>query len=162
MALGAAAAVALVAVAGDPAGVRLAQYDYEFLRPGDWVHTGGVVEQRKVVVRPRAAPGGDDLVVVQEFPLTFDATADRARLVRELRVQLDAAGPAFGSLDPDASYGGRPVVRYVQRGEAATVDWYVVAEGKVQISVGCQYTAAGAERVRPACEQVVRTLRITA
>ncbi len=158
-----AVAVGLVLLLGDPEpeGHRLAQYDYEFLRPLDWVHTGGVVEQRKVVVRPEGSPSGDDLVVVQEFPLTFDATADRDRLVRELRAQIESAGPAFADLEPDANFGERQVVRYVQHGDGTTVDWYVLAEKQVQISVGCQYTDGGVDRVRAACEQIVRTLRIT-
>lgn len=162
LALVAAIAVGVLLFLRDPApeGARLAQYDYEFVRPADWVHTGGVVEQRKVVVRPGDAPSGDDLVVVQEFPLTFDATADRGRLIRELRVQIDAAGAAFSGLDPNATFGGRAVIRYVQKGESATVDWYVLADERVQISVGCQYSAAAAARVRAACEDIVRTLKI--
>lgn len=141
-------------------GHRLAQYDYEFVRPLDWAHTGGVVEQRKVVVRPQEAPSGDDLVVVQEFPLSFDATADEQRFVRELRNQVDAAGPQFSGLEPDATFAGRSVLSYVQRSGGTTVDWFVLTERRVQISVGCQYTAGAADRVRTACEQIVRTLQV--
>ncbi|MGH3951467.1 MAG: type VII secretion-associated protein [Pseudonocardiaceae bacterium] len=152
----------VAALLGDtePEGHRLAQYDYGFIRPPDWAHTGGVVEQRKVVVRPQDARRGENLVVVQEFPLAFDATADRSRLVRELRNRIQQAGPAFADLDPEASYGDRPVIRYLQRGKGTTVEWYVLARKRVQISVGCQYTASGVERVRLACEQIVRTLQI--
>jgi type VII secretion-associated protein (TIGR03931 family) len=42
----------------------------------------------------------------------------------------------------------------------ADVDWYVLFDRDAQLSVGCQHTEAGADAVRAACDQVLRSLRL--
>jgi type VII secretion-associated protein (TIGR03931 family) len=141
-------------------GRTFAQYDYHFVAPSDWTQTGDNVADRQVVIRPNDAQTGDDLVVVQEFPMDFDATADRPRLIDYLQglVQQNAA---FSAFNPDATFVGKQVIYYRQTKDVAATDWYVVVQGRIRVHVACQYAARPQEqRVRGACEQVVRTLVI--
>lgn len=148
---------------GDPApqGRTFAQYAYKFVAPEDWVQTGDNVAGRQVVVRPADAQAGDDLVVVQEFVLPYDGVAERGRLVAELRSRIQAQGARFSGFTPDTTYAGKAVVSYMEAKPAATVNWYVVAHGTAQVSVGCQYAGAAQARVATACEQIMRTLELT-
>jgi type VII secretion-associated protein (TIGR03931 family) len=141
-------------------GRTFAQYDYHFVAPSDWTQTGDNVADRQVVIRPSDAQTGDDLVVVQEFSMDFDATADRPRLVEYMQglVQQNAA---FSAFNPDATFSGKQVIYYRQTKDVAATDWYVVVKGRIRVHVACQYAARPQEqRVRGACEQVVRTLEI--
>lgn len=138
----------------------MAQYDYGFEYPASWKHTGGVVEERKVVVRPSDAPEGDNLVSVQEFQLTYSASDEPERLPRELGKLIADSGGKYAQFDADYQFANRNVVFYTEPGQTSAVDWFVIARNRVQISVGCRYTETGVERVREACEQIVRTLRI--
>lgn len=146
---------------------EIAQYDYRFSMPQDWKQTGGEPQQRKVEVKPTDAATGPDQIYVQETVLTYDSTADRGRAVDKLHTDFTAAGAEFSGFDPAAKYAGKDVVHYRQGVRtttgAATVDWYVVFQGTVEVSVGCQRDDAGgaaAGRVDPACEMVVGTLTI--
>jgi type VII secretion-associated protein (TIGR03931 family) len=142
-------------------GRAIAQYEYKFLAPSDWVQTGGSVPERKVVVRPADAQDRDDLVVVQEFPMTYDASADRARLADELRSSAAQAGPQYSGFNSEARFAGKTVMYYHEAKPAAAVDWYVDVKGTVRVHVGCQYAGAvPRDRVAGACEQVVRRLEI--
>lgn len=94
--------------------------------------------------------------------MDYDATADRQKLVDALRsgVSGNANYSAFSS---DLTYGGRTVIGYVEsKPERITVRWYVLVQGRIRVHVGCQYQSpAVQQRVDAACEQVVRTLKIT-
>jgi type VII secretion-associated protein (TIGR03931 family) len=141
-------------------GRTFAQYYYKFVAPSDWAQTGDNVADKQVVIRPVMAQAGDDLVVVQEFSMDFDATADRQRLVAYLK-GLAQQNPAFSNFTPDAQFAGKSVIYYRQTKELAKVDWYVSVQGKIRIHGGCQYAAvAQQQRVSAACEQAVRTLMI--
>ena len=97
---------------------------------------------------------------MQEQPLNYDSSADRNRAVDQLRAQYQQAGSAFSGFDPAATFAGRDVVYYRQRVSAGSVDWYVLFDGRTQVSVGCQYTERGRDRVMAACEASMRTMRI--
>ncbi|WNV90854.1 type VII secretion-associated protein [Umezawaea sp. Da 62-37] len=141
-------------------GKQISVYDYSFSSPVDWEQSGGDPTTRKVQVRPAGADSTKDLIAVQEQPLTYDASADRDRAVRELRAEYDVAKD-LSDFTPSTSYAGKDVVYYRERPEGLTIDWYVLLKGGAQVSVGCQFTQAGEQRVRSACEQVVRTLTVT-
>lgn len=145
-------------------GRLIAQYEYQFTLPTDWLQTGGDAEQLRTEVRPADAQTGDDLVLVQQSRLAFDSDTDRERAVDKLRDQFDKAGDTFSGFDEDATYAGRKVIHYQQSlpNKDATVDWYVVFQHNTQVSVGCQHQNAGsrAQEVGGACEMIVRTLRI--
>ncbi|MEU4802116.1 type VII secretion-associated protein [Actinosynnema sp. NPDC023587] len=144
---------------GDP-GKTIAQYDYRFVAPAGWDQTGGVAETRQVFLKPQPAESPDDVITVTERKLTYDSSEDRARAERELRTEYDR-GRELSGFDTSRRFGGKDAVYYRERAGTATVDWYVLFQGDVQVSVGCQYPASGEDRVRRACEQVVRTLTVT-
>jgi type VII secretion-associated protein (TIGR03931 family) len=149
-----------------PGGRLIAQYEYQFTLPADWLQTGGDPAQLRTEVKPANAQAGDDLVLVQQIRLSFDSTADRPRAVDKLRTEFESAGSTFSGFDDDAAYAGREVIHYQQAlpNKDATVDWYVVFDHSTQVSVGCQHENGGgkAADVSSACEMIVRTLRVTA
>jgi type VII secretion-associated protein (TIGR03931 family) len=148
-----------------PAGRLIAQYEYQFTLPNDWLQTGGDPAQLRTEVKPANAQSGDDLVLVQQIRLSFDSTADRPRAVDKLRTEFDSADTTFSGFDDAATYAGRDVIHYQQAlpNKDATVDWYVVFDHSTQVSVGCQHKNTGGKTadVSAACEMIVRTLRIT-
>lgn len=145
-------------------GRLIAQYEYQFTLPTDWLQTGGDPTQLRTEVKPADAPGGDDLVLVQQIRLSFDSDADRGRAVDKLRTEFNNAGDTFTGFDDATTYAGRQVIHYQQAlpNKNATVDWYVVFQRNTQVSVGCQHQNSGGrgDEVAAACETIVRTLRI--
>ncbi|TDV47167.1 type VII secretion-associated protein [Actinophytocola oryzae] len=145
-------------------GRLIAQYEYQFTLPTDWLQTGGDATQLRTEVKPSDAQTGDDLVLVQQIRLSFDSDADRPRAVGKLRDEFNRAGDAFTGFDEKASFAGRQVIHYQQAlpNKDATVDWYVVFQHNTQVSVGCQHENTGKRdrEVATACEMIVRTLRI--
>jgi type VII secretion-associated protein (TIGR03931 family) len=96
--------------------------------------------------------------------LGYHSGAERDRAFRELRDRYDQArdaGAELTGLTPATRFAGREVIAYRQRqpGIGAEVDWYVLFERDVQLSVGCQYTRYQADAVRAACAEVVGSLR---
>jgi molecular chaperone DnaK len=149
-----------------PKGRLIAQYEYQFTLPTDWLQTGGDATQLRTEVKPAGAQTGDDLVLVQQIRLSFDSSADRSRAVDKLRTEFQAAGETFTGFDDHAEYAGRDVIHYQQAlpNKDATVNWYVIFQRNTQVSVGCQHENSGGRdaEVSAACEMIVRTLRITA
>ncbi|MFK0243660.1 type VII secretion-associated protein [Amycolatopsis azurea] len=170
----AAAAVAVAAVVGgvlyavnsgeaEPEGRTLAQYDYRFIAPPDWTQTDDRVADRQVVIHPSDSLTGDDLVVAQEYVMNYDATADRQKLVDELATSAEQEPTKkYSGFNGSANYAGKTVVYYRETKPKARVDWYVVAQGKIRVHIGCQYgTGSPLEpRVSAACEQVVKTMAV--
>ncbi|QFZ23438.1 type VII secretion-associated protein [Saccharothrix syringae] len=142
------------------AGKTVAQYDYSFTAPAGWEQTGGQVETRKVLLEPES--GGADLeaIAVQEQKLSYDSSREPERARDELRRLYDK-GTGLSGFDPSATFAGKDVVYYRETAGTTTIDWYVLFQDAFQVSVGCQYPRDGGDRVRPACEQVVRTLTVT-
>ncbi|MPZ86079.1 MAG: type VII secretion-associated protein, partial [Actinophytocola sp.] len=141
----------------------IAQYEYQFALPDGWLQTGGDPDRLRTELKPTGRETGDDRVLVEEIRLSFDSTADRARAVDRLRTEFDQAGETFADFDDGASFAGRDVITYRETLSGATVDWYVLFDGRTQVSVGCQYANGGdgRDQVAQACETVVRTLTVT-
>ncbi|MFE9744870.1 type VII secretion-associated protein [Saccharothrix saharensis] len=148
------------ATSSGAAGKTIAQYDYSFVAPGGWQQTGGQVETRKVLLKPEAAGSELDVIAVEERLLNYNATEDRGRAETELRDQYDQR-ENVSDFDPSADFAAKDVVYYREQAGSAVIDWYVLFQDDVQVSVGCQYPQDGRDRVRPACEQVVGTLTVT-
>ncbi|MEV0678495.1 type VII secretion-associated protein [Actinosynnema sp. NPDC050436] len=144
---------------GEP-GKTIAQYDYRFVAPPGWDQSGGAAGTRQVFLKPLAPESPDDVITVTERKLDYDSSADRARAERELRAEYDK-GSDLSGFDTSGSFGGKDVVYYRERAGTATIDWYVLFQRDAQVSVGCQAPPSGEDRVRRACEQVVRTLTVT-
>jgi molecular chaperone DnaK len=148
-------------VTAGPDGKAIAQYDYRFIAPVGWRQTGGDAANREV----RLQPGGGnslDVVAVQERALDFDSTAQRDLAISQIRSDVDKQGSAFSGFAHDVSFAGKDVVYYREQVTGAVADWYVVLNGKAQVSVGCQYPDADQATVRTACQQVVSTLTVNA
>lgn len=140
---------------------EIAQYDYRFTAPADWEQSGGEATLRLVQLKPEGATGDDAVVAVRENRLTYDSEAQRDRAVAELNAQYRAGGSRYTGFDPEAGFAGRDVLYYRERpSPGLVVDWYVIFQGPVQVSVGCQYDQQARKRVQEACEQVVRTLQV--
>ncbi|MFE0026313.1 type VII secretion-associated protein, partial [Amycolatopsis sp. NPDC059021] len=163
VALGATGLVVMLNQGGadKPPGRPLAQYDYRFIAPPDWVQTDDRVAEKQVVIHPQDSPAGFDLVVAQEYPMNYDATADRRQLVDDLRGQAARYPERYSAYDPNASYAGRQVIAYQETKDQARVFWYVVVQGRIRVHIGCQYSVpALQQRVSAACQQVARTLEV--
>jgi type VII secretion-associated protein (TIGR03931 family) len=141
----------------------IAQYEYQFALPGGWLQTGGDPDRLRTELKPTGREGGDDRVLVEEKRLSFDSTTDRSRAVDRLRSEYEQDRESYADFDDRATYAGRDVIRYRERLTGAAVNWYVVFEGRTQVSVGCQAAdgGGGADAVAAACETVVRTLTVT-
>lgn len=149
-------------VAAAPPGV-LVQYGYALRLPEGWEHTGGLPERRRTLVTPVDAPDGSDLVSVERTDLGYDAEAEPARALAELRARYDeavAGGATLSGFDATTRFAGRATIGYRQAMAGGTVvDWYVLFDRGYQLSVGCRHTAAGTDRVAVACATVVGSAR---
>jgi molecular chaperone DnaK len=146
------------AAANPPAGEHLiSQYDYEFNTPKGWAESASNAPDLEVQIAPVVTPG-NDAIYVREYRLSYDSTKDRARAVSELQPEVAQAG--YLNFTSSLTFANRMVAYYQQPGNDATVDWYVLFEGKVQISIGCQYPAADLAKVQRACQQVVGEITI--
>lgn len=141
----------------------IAQYEYQFALPDGWLQTGGDPDRLRTELKPEGRESGDDRLLVEEIRLAFDSSADRARAVNRLRDEFERADDSFADFDEQASFAGRDVISYQERLAEATVDWYVLFDGRTQVNIGCQYADDGAARedVSRACETVVATLTVT-
>ncbi|SFJ12872.1 type VII secretion-associated protein, Rv3446c family, C-terminal domain-containing protein [Amycolatopsis sacchari] len=145
-----------------PQGKVVAQYHYQFSAPQDWTQTGGQPQFRETLIKPADATTQNDAISVQEYELAYDATADPRQLADNLRKQAEQAGDEYSGFDAAATFGGRQVIYYRQAGKFGPIDWYVLAQGRVQVNVACQYAGQQVhDRVAAACDQVVRSLQIT-
>lgn len=63
----------------------------------------------------------------------------------------------FIDFDPAGDRAGRAAVTYRERRAGHDIDWTILLDDGVRISIGCQSPPGGADIVRDACEQAVRT-----
>jgi type VII secretion-associated protein (TIGR03931 family) len=155
-------AVVLVLTTGgtETAGRTIAQFDYQFTIPQDWKQVSSDTLNRETKVKPADAEAGLDAVIVQELALAFDPAAERDRAIGALRAKYEQSSFLLSDLNENARFAGRDVVSYRQRLSDATVDWFVVFDKRAQVSIGCEYTDGGRDRVLAACDQVVRTMTV--
>ena len=162
VALGAVAVTTLTLVAlrsADP--VTVARHDYRFAVPDGWSEAGGDADLLEVRITPDGS-AGPEAVLVQETRLGYDSAATPRRGPGEIAELLAAEDSAeYSGFDPAARFGGRDVVRYRQRpGDGSTVEWYVLFERTVQVSVGCRAKPSTAADVQRACRSVVASLQV--
>jgi type VII secretion-associated protein (TIGR03931 family) len=147
------------AVGSTPPGEQLiAQYDYRFNTPKGWTESASNTSDLLVQITPANAPAGGEAIYVREYRLSYDSTTDRQRAVSELRPAVAQA--RYLNFTPSVTFANRQVAYYQQPGNDATADWYVLFQGRVQVSVGCQYPTAEQVAVTQACEHVVSGMMI--
>ncbi len=148
------------ALAAVPPGRHLiSQYDYRFTTPQGWAESASNSAALEVRISPTNAPTGSDAIYVREYRLSYDSTKDRAQAVGQLGPQVKQAG--YLNFRATMTFANRTVAYYQQPGNDATADWYVLFDGKVQVSVGCQYPTVDLARVEQACQQVVAGIAIS-
>lgn len=140
---------------------QLAVYDYSFDLPKGWHQGGGDDTRRTVTIYPKGSTDPKAVVTVQEDLLRKSSDgAGRAAFLDELGTKVRDAG--YVGYQRSTSFAGRNVAYY--RGQVpkqhAAIEWYVLVHGKVQVSVGCQYTEKTADRVRDPCHGVVHSMRL--
>lgn len=138
--------------------LEISQYDYKFAVPTGWAQTASNAGALEVEIAPSSAPAGNDAIYVREFQLSYDSTKDRQRAINQLGPQVKQAG--YLNFAPELTFANRTVAYYQQPVNDATVDWYVLFQGRVQISVGCQFAPTDESIVEPVCQQVVSGLTI--
>ncbi len=152
----------------NPPANQISLYDYSFTLPDGWEHTGGAPNDRQVLLQPidRKTSGVEspgERIAVQEQVLEYDSNKDSVRPVAELRKQYDERtekGDKVADFDEHFTFASKSVVHYREEVGGAQVDWYIQFKGRAQVSVGCQAPEAAKDRVRTACEQIVRSLTI--
>src|SRR5699024_5929905 len=144
----------------EPEGTHFAQFHYSFVAPAGWVQTEDNAAARQVVIKSANHTDANDLVVVQENELSYDAARKWDRFAAELREKIDdRQADRYSDFDGDTRYAGKRAVSFTEHKSNATVAWYALASGSFEVLVGCQYTESE-QRVLDACEQVVSTLEI--
>jgi type VII secretion-associated protein (TIGR03931 family) len=141
-----------------PAGKVVAEYDYRFTAPADWAQSGGSDTQLEVQVAPGGSASSPQSIYVAEFRLNYDSTSNRTLAISQLRQLVDNNG--YQDFNSQMNYAGRTVVYYRESHGSSTVDWYVLFQGKVQVSVGCAYPNGGVATIDTACRQVVSGMTI--
>lgn len=88
------------------------------------------------------------------------AGADRESVAQSLANRIAQRGDdVVVEFAAASSYGGRDVISYREAPESGpAVRWYVVVDGGLQVSVGCQ-DGNGAERIDAVCARAVGTAR---
>jgi type VII secretion-associated protein (TIGR03931 family) len=62
----------------------------------------------------------------------------------------------------DVVFAGRPGLAYSEHPEdGSTVDWHVIVEHSIQISIGCQYRTGGQDSITPICEDLANSLDVS-
>lgn len=159
-----------VAVAGaamwwGSAGTReVTEFGLRFERPPDWAH---VVGAETVTLRPDDR-GDRQVITVRRTALGFDGGADRDRMLGAIRQEMTTPGRMFGTLEPDVTFAGRRLIHFDEYREdtaavpeLSTVDWFVLVDRTVRVTIGCEWTEPVVRRVKEACTRVVGTLRVT-
>ncbi|WP_253788732.1 type VII secretion-associated protein [Nocardia amikacinitolerans] len=68
--------------------------------------------------------------------------------------------PSIGDLRRDVVFGGRSGLSYVERPEGSTVQWHVLVEHGIQVSIGCQYVGNAWSGFEPTCENFASTVHV--
>ncbi len=145
------------ATAAPPTIVSAFAHAYEL--PAGWIPDGTDAAARRSRIRPLDQPRGPNLIAVQESALPSpDPQTARAQLLAGFEAARTGGG-GVSDLQPDTTFGGRPVATYRQvAAPGTTVQWVVVFTGATQLSVGCRHDGPGADAVLAACARVVSTL----
>jgi type VII secretion-associated protein (TIGR03931 family) len=97
----------------------------------------------EVALHVTQSPAADD---------TLSRTAERLKRA----IDAEPAG-VFVDFNPQGISAGRPAVTYREVRAGHQVQWTVLLDGAVRISVGCQSRPGGEDAVRDVCDQAVRS-----
>ncbi|WP_280457540.1 type VII secretion-associated protein [Nocardia carnea] len=119
-------------------------------------HTASTV---RLVLEPNTGPKARITVTQEQLQI---ARAGYDLVASDLETKI-AAGPAglYSPVRRDVVFGGRPGLAYTEHPEdGSTVDWHVIVEHSIQISIGCQYRTGGYDSITPICEDLASSLDV--
>jgi type VII secretion-associated protein (TIGR03931 family) len=108
------------------------------------------------------SPSDEQLVLhVTQSPVPVATLAATAESLAAALERANAAAPAdvFVDFNPSGHRAGRSAVTYREVREGHHIDWTVLVDGAVRISIGCQSRPDDTRAVREVCEQAVRSAR---
>ncbi|MEV0105578.1 type VII secretion-associated protein [Nocardia sp. NPDC050799] len=100
-------------------------------------------------------------ITVTQQPVTADVGYERIAADLEAQIARRPAG-SVSAIRHDVVFAGRPGLAYSEHPEdGSTVDWHVIVEHSIQISIGCQYQTGGQDSITPICEDLANSLDVT-
>ncbi|MFI5720965.1 type VII secretion-associated protein [Nocardia sp. NPDC051750] len=101
------------------------------------------------------------ITVVQEQLRVPGAGYDQVAANLEAKIAASAPG-LYSPIRRDVVFGGRSGLAYTEHPDGgSTVDWHVIVEHSIQISIGCQYQTGGHDSITPICENLASSLEVT-
>jgi type VII secretion-associated protein (TIGR03931 family) len=117
---------------------------------------------RRVVAGPGSArvqvtsPSDPEVALhVTQSPVPDGSLSDTAARLKRA-IDAEPAG-VFVDFNPSGNSAGRPAVTYREVRASHQVQWAVLLDGTVRISIGCQSRPGGEGAVRDVCDQAVRS-----
>lgn len=99
-------------------------------------------------------------ITVTQQPVTPDVGYERIAADLEAQIARRPAG-SVSAVRRDVVFAGRPGLAYSEHPEdGSTVDWHVIVEHSIQISIGCQYQTGGQDSITPICEDLANSLDV--
>lgn len=147
-----------------PAGAEIARFSYSFVAPEGWEKVLEDTQRARVAFAPKGS-GGSDRVVVQQIEQDFDAGEQRRQLYDTLRADADQANAQnpdkYRNFREHHTYADKDTIYYEEfPAEGVIIKWYVQANGKAQVSVGCRIVEKK-QQLESGCNQIVGTLEFT-
>ncbi|WP_433491708.1 type VII secretion-associated protein [Nocardia grenadensis] len=100
-------------------------------------------------------------ITVTQQPVTPDVGYERIAADLEAQIARRPAG-SVSAVRRDVVFAGRPGLAYSEHPEdGSTVDWHVIVEHSIQISIGCQYQTGGQDSITPICEDLANSLDVS-
>ncbi|MFI6312559.1 type VII secretion-associated protein [Nocardia fusca] len=100
-------------------------------------------------------------IIVTQQPVTSDVGYERIAADLEAQIARRPTG-SVSAIRRDVVFAGRPGLAYSEHPEdGSTVDWHVIVEHSIQISIGCQYRTGGQDSITPICEDLANSLDVS-
>ncbi|MCP2254715.1 type VII secretion-associated protein, Rv3446c family, C-terminal domain-containing protein [Prauserella aidingensis] len=147
-----------------PPGTEIARFSYSFVAPEGWQKVLEDTQRARVAFAPKDSDGSDR-VVVQQIEQDFDAGEQRRQLYDTLRADADEANSqspgTYRNFREHHTYADKDTIYYEEfPSEGVVIKWYVQANGKAQVSIGCRVVEMQ-QRLESGCHQIVGTLDFT-
>ncbi|MBB3049122.1 type VII secretion-associated protein (TIGR03931 family) [Prauserella isguenensis] len=147
-----------------PPGTEIARFSYSFVAPEGWEKLLEDTQRARVAFAPKGSDGSDR-VVVQQIEQDFDAGEQHRQLYDTLRADADEANSQspgkYRNFREHHTYADKDTIYYEEfPSEGVIIKWYVQANGKAQVSIGCRIVKME-QRLETGCSQIVGTLDFT-
>ncbi|MGW5385253.1 type VII secretion-associated protein [Nocardia sp. NPDC003963] len=128
--------------------------------PGGWrAKDSSAASGQRLELVPNAGPRARITVIQQ--PVAADVGYEQIAADLEAQIAKRPTG-SVSAVRRDVVFAGRPGLAYSEHPEdGSTVDWHVIVEHSIQISIGCQYQTGGQDSITPICEDLANSLDVT-